>query len=295
MKIAFGIIVFEGDYVLEEALKSIYPFAHQILIAEGPITYWQQQGYTTSTDRTNEIIDNFPDPEDKIRIVHGQFNEKDEQCNAYMAHLKDDTDYIWNLDSDEIFKAEDIKKIMDILEKEKYTSVGFKSVSFYGGLDHYLTGFEESAEYIRIRKVYPGSYWQTHRPPTIAHKWGGKKLPTKHLNYNVCANQYGIRMYHYTYVFPKQVFNKMKYYKGFLNKEGTIEDYFNRVYLPWITGNEDERKRIENQFDGVHEFIVAWRGACRTTPFTMGHPEFIEKAKNKLKNQIGDQLKLYIK
>ena len=61
MKITFGIIVLNGDYVLEEALKSIYPYAHQILIAEGPVTYWQQQGITTSTDRTNEIIDNFPE------------------------------------------------------------------------------------------------------------------------------------------------------------------------------------------------------------------------------------------
>ena len=79
MKIAFGMIVFEGDYVLKECLESIYPFASQILIAEGPVTFWQQQGRTTSLDDTNVILENFPDPENKIKIVHGQFKEKDEQ------------------------------------------------------------------------------------------------------------------------------------------------------------------------------------------------------------------------
>jgi hypothetical protein len=50
LKIAFGMIVFEGDYVLKECLEQVYPFASQILIAEGPVSYWQRQGKTTSTD-----------------------------------------------------------------------------------------------------------------------------------------------------------------------------------------------------------------------------------------------------
>ena len=37
LKIAFGMIVFEGDYVLEECLQQVYPYAEQILIAEGPV------------------------------------------------------------------------------------------------------------------------------------------------------------------------------------------------------------------------------------------------------------------
>ena len=123
MKIAFGMIVFNGDYVLQECLESVYPYATQILIAEGPVRYWQDQGYTTSTDKTNEILANFPDPENKITIVHGQFEGKDEECRAYMPHMRDDIDYIWNLDSDEIYKPEDIEKIIQILKKENYTSV----------------------------------------------------------------------------------------------------------------------------------------------------------------------------
>tara|TARA_B100000683_G_C12470400_1_gene547583 strand:+ start:395 stop:1279 length:885 start_codon:yes stop_codon:yes gene_type:complete len=293
MKITFGMIILNGDYVLEEALKSIYPYAHQILIAEGPVKYWQNQGMTTSTDRTNEIIDNFPDPENKITIVHDQYAEKDEQCNAYMQHLKEDTDYIWNLDSDEIFKPEDIEKLISILEEEKYTSVGFQSLTFYGGFDHQLTGFEENAEFIRVRKVYPGSYWKTHRPPTISHKYSGTKLPEKHLSYKTASSKYGIRMYHYSYVFPRQVHTKLKYYKESLNKAGCIDDYYNRIYYPWVTGDEKKKKSIENKFNGVHEFKPNLRGACRTVPFKGEHPKIIQQSMEKLKNQFDEELKVY--
>ena len=57
MKIAFGMIVFEGDYVLKECLEQVYPFAEQILIAEGPVEFWQREGRTTSPDDTNKIFE----------------------------------------------------------------------------------------------------------------------------------------------------------------------------------------------------------------------------------------------
>ena len=44
IKIAFGMIVFEGDYVLKQCLEQVYPFATQILISEGPVEYWQSKG-----------------------------------------------------------------------------------------------------------------------------------------------------------------------------------------------------------------------------------------------------------
>ena len=154
MKIAFGMIVFEGDYVLKECLESVYPYASQILIAEGPVQYWQDQGRTTSTDNTNLILNNFPDPEKKIKIVHGQFTEKDQQCNAYMKFLNEDIDYLWNLDSDEVYKSKDIEQMIDILDREKYTSVDVRSCSFYGGFDNYIGGFEQqSGNFHRIFRI----------------------------------------------------------------------------------------------------------------------------------------------
>ena len=261
MKIVFGMIVFEGDYVLKECLEQVYPFAEQILIAEGPVEFWQRQGRTTSTDDTNKILDTFPDPDNKIRIVHGRFDEKDDQCRAYMQFINDDIDYVWNLDSDEVYKTEDLKKICQFLEEEKPTSVGIRSCSFYGGLDHYLTGFELAKDnFLRIFRFVKGCTWLTHRPPTIEYPHN-TNIIRKHMDSDSLYNSLEVQMYHYSYVFPDQVYKKISYYKDSVSKQNCIDNYFNEVYLPWMCG---DKRRVEERFKGVHEFVPRIRGECFT-------------------------------
>jgi len=293
MKIAFGMIVFEGDYVLKQCLEQVYPFASQILISEGPVSYWQRQGRTTSTDRTNEILDTFPDPENKIKIVHGQFREKDDQCRAYMNLVNDDIDYIWNLDSDEIYTTEDLKKIIEFLGTARPTSVGVRSCSFYGGFEHYLTGFELKRDnFLRIFKYVKGSTWLTHRPPTIKYP-DGMNVTRKHVDSDTLFNLIGVQMYHYSYVFPRQVHTKINYYKDSVSRENCIDNYYKRIYLPWVKGNEDERQKIENEFLGVHEFKPNSRGECYTKKFEWKHPESIQKDLEILKKEFTEQLIKY--
>lgn len=293
MKIAFGMIVFEGDYVLKQCLEQVYPFASQILIAEGPVSYWQRQGRTTSTDETNKILDEFPDPENKIKIVHGQYGEKDEQCRAYMQYINDDIDYIWNLDSDEVYKTEDLKKMIDFLEAEQPTSVGIRSCSFYGGFDRYLTGFELNRDnFLRVFKYTNGSTWLTHRPPTIKYP-EGSNIVLKHIDSETLYNKTGIQMYHYSYVFPKQVDTKINYYKDSVSKQNCIDNYFDEIYLPWVLADDAEKKFIEAKYLGVHEFKPHVRGECYTEKFGFGHPEAITNDMESLTNKFNKQLKEY--
>lgn len=295
MKIAFGMIVFEGDYVLKECLEQVYPFAEQILIAEGPVDFWQRQGRTTSLDDTNKILDEFPDPENKIKIVHGQFKEKDDQCMAYMKYINNDIDYIWNLDSDEIYKKEDLKKIIKFLKDESPTSVGVRSCSFYGGLDNYLTGFELNRDnFLRIFKYVEGSTWLTHRPPTMKYP-SGTDIQHKHIDSETLWHETGVQMYHYSYVFPDQVYKKVSYYKDSVSKQNCIDDYFYKIYYPWVTGNDFQRKSIEEKFLGVHEFLPSVRGDCYTSPFVLSHPESISENISDLNFKISNQIKKYKK
>jgi len=288
LKISYGMIVFEGDYVLKQCLDSIYPFAHQILIAEGPVKYWQNQGRTTSTDKTNGILNSYPDPHNKIKIIHGQFNEKDDQCKAYMPYLDPEADYIWNIDSDEIFKQEDIEELIKLLTDHKYTSVGIKSCSFYGGFERHIGGFEEARDqFLRIFKVYPGSTWLTHRPPTIIHRQTNILEP-KHLDSDTLYNDHGIRMYHYSYVFPRQVKNKIQYYKDALTLSRCIDNYYENVYLPWVKGSDQQKMEIEIKYNGVHEWKPEYRTHTFTKPFQGEHPDLINKNINILKEQLND-------
>lgn len=289
MKIAFGMIVFEGDYVLQECLEQVYPFAEQILISEGPVQFWQDQGRTTSTDDTNKILKEFPDPENKITVFHGQFSEKDQQCRRYMNAVNEDIDYIWNLDSDEVFKTIDLENIISFLEEEKPTSVGVRSCSFYGGFDRYLTGFELARDnFLRIFKYTKGSTWLTHRPPTIHYPLHIEK---KHIDSDTLYDMIGFQMYHYSYVFPDQVYKKVAYYKDSVSKENCIDDYFNRVYLPWVNG---DKAKVEQRFNGVHEFKPEIRGECFTEEFTLNHPEAIIKNMNKLQDKFKSQLDKHV-
>jgi hypothetical protein len=293
MKISFGMIVFEGDYVLKECLEQVYPFAHQILIAEGPVNYWQRQGRVTSTDNTNKILSEFPDPENKIKVIHGQFNEKDDQCRTYMQYVDDDVDYIWNLDSDEIYKTEDLVKMVEFLKNEQPTSVGVRSCSFYGGFEHYLTGFELNADnFLRIFRYVKGSTWLTHRPPTIQYP-RNINIVKKHIDSETLFDKTGVQMYHYSYVFPKQVNTKIGYYKDSVSKQNCIDNYFNEIYLPWVNGDDKQKQEIEKKYYGVHEFKPIMRGACYTEKFIGSHPESIDKNIIKLKNKFNDQLKTY--
>jgi hypothetical protein len=289
MKIAFGMIVFEGDYVLQECLDAVYPYAEQILVAEGPVSYWRERGRTTSTDRTNEILDSYYDPHNKLTVVHSQFREKDDQCRAYMPHLRDDIDYIWNLDSDEVYKGLDLEKMINLLEEEQYTSVGMRSCSFYGGLDRYIGGFEQAKDnFLRIFKVYPGATWKTHRPPTIISPKGSPVLPEKHLDSDTLWYEHGIQMYHYSYVFPSQVKNKLEYYKAAVSKNNCHPDYFNQVYLPWVTGDDRMKRIIEDCWAGVHEFRPESRGPSYTIPFEWTHPTVIDRTK--IESRIHNEL-----
>jgi len=292
LKVSFGMIVLNGDFVLKQCLEAVEPFAHQILVAEGPVSYWQSKGLTTSTDRTNQILDGFNSP--KLKVIHGQFSEKDAQCKAYMQFRDPAADYIWNLDSDEVYKGCDIEATLKLVRDEKYTSVGIRSRSFFGGFDHYITGFEEKKDnFLRVFKVYPGSTWLTHRPPTIVHTVGSNILTPKHLDSNTLFDRTGALMWHYSYVFPRQVRTKVSYYKDALSKEKCIDDYYHRVYLPWVLGDNLKRKAIEDEFQGVHEWKPAYRGEARTAIMDHGsHPSPIISAWASLKAEFDHQLSL---
>lgn len=302
MKIAFSSAILNGNNTYEETLKTIYPYASQIVIAEGPVSWWQKEGYTTSIDGTNEMIDNFPDPDNKIRIVHGKYPEKLEQTNAYIDLVNDDIDYLWTISSDIVFKSEDIEKMIRILKKHKktYTLVRFKSLTFFGGFDDYLTGFEERVNFPGIWRIYPGTRWKTHRYPKLVHKQ--KPLPGKILE----PEAHGIRMYHYSYVFADHVYQKARYYNEFLGaqamaKKGRnpiIDNWFKMVWLPWVRGNDKQRKVIEKKYRGVHEFKPWYRKDCYTAKFDSKHPAYphpkiIQDNMGKLKKKINQQLRKY--
>jgi len=290
MKISFGMIVFNGDYVLNELLETIYSFAHEIIISEGPVKHYQKQGLKESTDNTVEIIKSFPDPANKIKLLQNQWANKDAMCNAFLKHMTGD--YVWHVDSDELYKPEDIEKVIKYLEKNKKTcfSMSFKLASFYGGFQRQISGFEETFEVHRIKKIIPGrSRWITHRPPTMLWPPTGKKCRDMgHVDHNV-TDTWGVRIFHYSFVFPKQVKAKTKYYYD-RDPRGIVPNYWDKLYVPWMRATTGEEKhRIEMPTRGVHVWLPHRRGDAFTKEFDDKHPAAIEQAIPALEQRILDE------
>lgn len=285
MKITFACIVFNGDFVLKQLIESIYPYAHKIIFVDGVVDYWAKQGFNGSVDNTASIIENYPDPQGKITLLKKNVaKEKTELCRLFMPHVPNDTDYLWCIDSDEIFKGSDIEKVIEFLKSEQPTSVGFQSNTFFGGFDHILTGFEREHSFKRILKYEHGCTYVDHRPPTLSVS-DNKKISGKEL-----FDRTGVEMYHYSYVSPYQVFDKIEYYEAAVISKGKcIPNYLEDVWFNWVM-NPDKRDAIENKWHGVHEFIPSQRGECRTTQFTGEHPEPIKRDLDELKKKFESQL-----
>lgn len=279
MKITFQMVVFNGDFVLKECLESILPYG-DVVVTEGPVKFFADRGFTTSTDNTNDILHTLLCDES---IVHGQWSEKDEMMHAVESLIERDSEYVWMVDSDEVWKPKDIETIIKVLQEDVIDSMAFKPYSFYGPLQRYIGGFERKFEWHRIQRWYPGARWHTHRPPTVLAPDGKPWRDHLHLNHEL-TNAMGLNFYHYSHVFPSQVKAKTEYYEG---RGGCIEDYFSSVWLPWVTGS---REQIENKYNGVQEWLPERRGESRTRDFTGEHPESIVKAMPRLMARFNAEL-----
>lgn len=292
LKITFGIIVYNGDFFLKQLLESIYPFAHAICIAEGTVSYYKKRGIITSNDNTNEILRSFPDPLNKIKVVHGTWSEKDDQCRAMFSLVPTDTDYLYCNDADELMTNENYENIIRFIEKENPTSLGFKSNSFYGGFHRIIGGFERNHSFKRVLKYVSGCSYLRHRQPTL--DVNGVEICGKDITGEQLFNQTGVEMWHGSYVSAKGVHDKIEYYESAVIQQGNcIPNYFKNVWLRWVQCPED-RFAIEQQYKGVHEFKPEYRGDAFTEAFNGKHPEIILRDFKQLESEFYCQVFDYI-
>jgi len=266
MKIAFCMIVFNGDFFLEEIINRVKEFG-EVYIVEGCVQYWQDKGYQGSNDGTVEILERTG-----VTFKRGLFKEKDEQMQALNELIPEDTDYIWYLSADEIYLREDMIKTIKFLEEHNPRTVSFLGYTFFGGFDYYVTGTERNVEHLRIMKY---GKFISHRPVNI------EGITGKDYNGQEILDIIGTNLYHYSYVSPFQVHQKSQYYQEHLLKEVMIENWFENVWWAWVKGDRD---LVEHKYDGVQEFKS--RKQARTELFLAEHAVNTRKHKAKFMKQL---------
>lgn len=232
VRITFGMIVLNGEPFVRYNLRSLYPYAHQIIVVEGACpaatNVSTKEGH--SRDTTLETLRHFKveeDPDNKLIIVTAEdeghqdgfwTGEKDEMSQAYAKRATGN--YLWQVDSDEFYKEQDMERIIDLL-KEDVDAVSFPMITFWGGLnyivDSYYLRCVGAREYHRLFRWGPGYKYHNHRPPTVLNELG-EDLRSKRwvrASYLECI---GINLYHYSLLFPSQVKDKCDYYSTRLDR-----------------------------------------------------------------------------
>jgi len=240
-------IVLNGMPFIEYSLKSVYDFAYEIIIVEGAVEncMFAANPDGSSTDGTVEFIKSFPDPQKKIRLVQGRWPEKCEMQNEALKYVTGD--YVWLIDSDEVYRSQDVEKIKEILKSDSsITQVNFIPNSFWKGFDYIFVSskfFEDSCHCRRLFKYVPGAMFTTHRPPTMV--WPGCDRTTEQMNLldGTTTRQMGIIFYHYSYVLDKQVKQKIELYRRYgWGKHWKLDllRWYEDCYLKWQPWNRDE-------------------------------------------------------
>ena len=225
-RVTFGMIVLNGEPFTRYNLRSIYPWAHQIIVVEGACqaaaAVADAKGH--STDGTLQVLRRFQaeeDPDKKLSIVTAEDEghpdgfwpgEKHEMSQAYAKRASGNC--LWQVDVDEFYREEDMPRIVSIMQHGA-DAVTFPTFHFWGGVQ-----FVEDGEYMRVHKAREyhrlfrwgaGFNYTTHRPPTVLDDQG-RDLRAQRWNRAVELERKKVFMYHYSMLLPKQVREKCAYY-----------------------------------------------------------------------------------
>jgi hypothetical protein len=226
-RVTFGVIVLNGEPFTRYCLRSLYPFAHQIIVAEGasPGGAAIARGDGHSRDGTLDILRDFKlheDVEDKLTIVTAEDEghddgfwpgEKDEQSRAYAKRATGD--YLWQVDVDEFYREDHMTLVLGVLAGDpSVDAMSFKMLTFWGDLGIVADGWylrRGGDCYHRLFKWGPGYRYVKHRRPTVADEHG-RDLRARHWLDARATGRMGIRLYHYSLLLPQQVRDKGQYY-----------------------------------------------------------------------------------
>ncbi|NLH15525.1 MAG: glycosyltransferase, partial [Phycisphaerae bacterium] len=281
-RFSFVMIVLNGMPLIEYSLRSIYDFAHEIIVVEGAVKNCLDAANPdgSSRDGTVEFLRSFPDPQRKIRLVQGLWPEKCQMQNKALEYVTGD--YVWLIDSDEVYKPQDLETLRDLFVKDPtITQVNFIPDNFWKGLDYIFVSplfFQSDYHYRRLFKYVPGAVFTTHRPPTLM--WPGSSQTTEqmHLFDGFQTRKMGILLYHYSYVFEHQVAQKNSYYaRQWGDRVNGVDrqEWFDRCYRAWTPHN---RQQIEAQYP-------VWINDrnSRTELFSGTHPPVMEEFRLRLR------------
>lgn len=281
-KISFGIIVLNNEPFTRYLLRQLYPFAHQIIVVEGATSFAShactEDGH--SRDGTVDVLRAFQkdeDPDGKLLVVTAEDEghpdgfwpgEKDEMSRAYAKRAAGD--WLWQVDGDEFYRNEDMERICRLLEDDaELMALSFPAITFWGSPQYwidgpYTRGTMAGGQWHRLFRWKPGYVYATHRLPTVVDENDRNLREVKWLN-RYDTDKLGITMFHYSFLFPHQVSQKVQYYAKYKANEresdaARAQRSWSELTDPFHVHNVTEYPSWLEKYSGAHpeQIEIMW-------------------------------------
>lgn len=250
MRTTIAMIVYNEEQFLELNLRNHYKLADKIIIVEGAVgKYAEVTGSYTSTDRTIEIIELFPDLHKKITLVKPKraWRDKVEMQNEFCKRAEDGI--LLKIDADEFYHPKDIERMIRVFENDPKLALIYPYwYHFWGDKDHIITGGRWDCPHCKIWRFKPHyKYKNTHNRMQDGELEISGSPRTKSGPGNSCkvVRLDNLFCYHYAYLKSNE-WQKQKY--AFYKKrceDGTGEWY----------GQDDAGGKVV-KFEGEHPSIM---------------------------------------
>lgn len=189
-----------------------YYFDGQAYYPDGDTLSMTQDG--KSTDNTCAIIKEFikDKPKFHFKEAEGFWNGKTRMLNHWFYEGSPiyNYDYVWQIDLDEFYNEESVRKIKNLINNYHPERMDFFANHFWGDFNHCM---DERADGIwaqeipwrRIFRLHSSSLWISHEPPRM--NIYEDNFIDKYQTLNL-----GIKLDHYSYVTRDQVDFKSKFF-----------------------------------------------------------------------------------
>ena len=262
--VACYIVLNEEEYI-QASLESIYDFVDRIVIVEGGNDFAVKAGWCDSskrsTDYTVERIQEFPDPQGKIKLIQGSWATKVDQRNAY-ADLLEPGEWMLLMDGDEVFLESGLWRLSALMHSYDIIMPGF--YLFWNNF--HTLGTSVWNDFLQSKAVrwHKGFRYLNHNCPSDT----SGKLIVRRDAYRKWRSS-NERLYcHYSWVKPLEKLRvKAEYYRHQGGHPAVVKDYMNKVFLAW----RQDPAGVEKMY-GTHPY-----GAGETMEFPLRHPKSISR------------------
>jgi len=267
MKIAICLIVYNGKPFIDLWLNHYLncPSIDYVCVAEGAtrnmMTALDLPSVRSNDGTMESMFNNYGNSKILCVAANTPHPEKNEQMNAAIGLVPDDTDYLIISGVDEFYHHFDLQWLKGELADKGYTYAEFRHFHFWkhadvigvGGRGY---GYNMPAD--SVFRYWPGSRMTKHRPLTMTDHQG---RPLKSLK-PLLAGSNPVMNYHYSYVTEKMVYEKMLYYTITMR-----HDYMPWYWQCWKAWTRENRQDIESRWS-IHPSVPG----ATTRDISLVHP-----------------------